>query len=600
MRPGAARSVLWAPTIALSGSWGFGSFYAVHVTLAYGWLGFLLFAFANVGGLFLFGWLLGSGKRGVDEILLSAEERYFVLFLIAQICAIAIAIYGFVADVWTPIVGAKAATGAGLLVLLGCSIGHASVLTALKRLHGVYLAIGLIAAVVTLEASRGSPGAPSIPVSAFDSRFYGLVAPMLVGALLGPWTDIRQWRRAAQICHEGGSLLSAFCGGALILFGLLGLSALLAAGVAPARLMSFADGLWGTESSVATIVEHRGSVLAGGAFLVWGAIAALAAIDGAYESLKALTLSVVARSAAPLMALMPNRFVASPLWIVLVAFAATGVVLYCGLSFSYLVIPLATLLAGSAACLICEALGGEPMYDATLSYLIGLSALLIFASGYAPPTPALMTIAPLVGLLAAAPSIAALCGWRRSGDKSPRTQTVARSEPAPATVTIANHDAAASFGFDGEWFVLHVLPTYEDTNSVGNIYFSNYLRWVGKARELFFHACMPDFDLNTTDFYVLTRSIRHDFRREAREFEPVVVRIKISHYNRKFVTLVHEVQSETRGLLGRGEQSLMFVDTHDFHPLDIPRAILEHFGPYSPKDAPATAKRAIKEPSLFQ
>src|SRR5262249_13516548 len=134
--------------------------------------------------------------------------------------------------------------------------------------------------------------------------------------------------------------------------------------------------------------------------------------------------------------------------------------------------------------------------------------------------------------------------------------------------------------------VLHMIPTYDDTNSVGNVYFANYLQWVGKARELFFNACMPNFDLKNTDFHVLTRSINHDFRRETREFDPVTVRVKIASHNRKFVTLAHEIHSEAHGLLGHGEQSLMFVDTVNFHPLDIPRSIVEGFLPYWPKGSP--------------
>ena len=78
-------------------------------------------------------------------------------------------------------------------------------------------------------------------------------------------------------------------------------------------------------------------------------------------------------------------------------------------------------------------------------------------------------------------------------------------------------------------------------------------------------------------------TISHDFWRETREFDPVTIRVKIASHNRKFVTLAHEIHSETHGLLGRGEQSLMFVDTANFHPLDIPRSIVEGFLPYWPK-----------------
>jgi hypothetical protein len=85
---------------------------------------------------------------------------------------------------------------------------------------------------------------------------------------------------------------------------------------------------------------------------------------------------------------------------------------------------------------------------------------------------------------------------------------------------------------------------------------------------------------------VLTKSFQHDFRREAAEFEPITVRVRIASHNRKFVTLAHEIHSEINGLLGRGEQSLMFVDTVQYRPLDIPRTIIEGFLPYWPKTSP--------------
>jgi len=54
----------------------------------------------------------------------------------------------------------------------------------------------------------------------------------------------------------------------------------------------------------------------------------------------------------------------------------------------------------------------------------------------------------------------------------------------------------------------------------------------------------------------------------------------MSSYNRKFVTLVHEIHSKTEGLIGKGEQTLMFVDSVQFKPLDIPPIVLRSFMPY--------------------
>src|SRR5579883_755904 len=91
------RSLLWSPTIALSWLWGLGFFYSIHVTLTYGWLGFLAFATANAGGLFLCGLLLGSPRRDASAVLSSAEGPYLGLFLLAQLFAVAITIFGFAA-----------------------------------------------------------------------------------------------------------------------------------------------------------------------------------------------------------------------------------------------------------------------------------------------------------------------------------------------------------------------------------------------------------------------------------------------------------------------------------------------------------------------
>ena len=86
------RNLLWAPTIGLSWLWGLGFFYSIHVTLTYGWLGFFGFAIANVGGLWLFGYILGRTKRSPDEIIKDIEGRYAGVFLLFQMAALVVTI----------------------------------------------------------------------------------------------------------------------------------------------------------------------------------------------------------------------------------------------------------------------------------------------------------------------------------------------------------------------------------------------------------------------------------------------------------------------------------------------------------------------------
>jgi acyl-CoA thioesterase FadM len=140
------------------------------------------------------------------------------------------------------------------------------------------------------------------------------------------------------------------------------------------------------------------------------------------------------------------------------------------------------------------------------------------------------------------------------------------------------HDIAGHF--EGKWFVYSTIATYADTNSVGNVYFGMYGMYVGKTRELFFNAAMPDFDLKTTHFYILTRSFEHKFVREAREFDTITVKIRVADFNRKFCTLEHQVFGTNNEVLGKGKQSLLFVSSKDYSLLDIPPEVYKAFMPY--------------------
>ncbi|MFM7374612.1 MAG: acyl-CoA thioesterase, partial [Chthoniobacterales bacterium] len=152
-------------------------------------------------------------------------------------------------------------------------------------------------------------------------------------------------------------------------------------------------------------------------------------------------------------------------------------------------------------------------------------------------------------------------------------------EAAKSLVGSVQHSLTGHF--EGKWFVHSFVATYADTNSVGNVYFGMYAMWVGKTRELFFNRVMPKFNLKDTPFYILTRSFEHKFVRETREFETVSVRIRIGGYNRKFVTLEHEIFDSQNQLLGKGQQSLLFVSSGDYKMIDVPPEVHTAFLPYA-------------------
>jgi acyl-CoA thioesterase FadM len=586
------RSVIWAPTVALSWLWGLGFFYAIHVTLTYGWLGFVAFAVPNTTGLFLFGWLLNSPRRDPAKIIAQAGGPYALLFLLCQIFAVAITIFGFAACLWTPLFGEHAGLVVALLLLFGCAVGHAASLVQLRRLHLVYLPVGVAAGLLALWSLQAAPATPPLPVAEFDARFYGLVIPTLVGFLLGPWMDVQQWQRVVEIRRAGASAGIAYGAGALLFLALLTLNAGLAASAGRGSVVITADGLPAAQAAVALVIRAANLDLAALGFTLWAGIAVVSTIDSAYGATGWLLRMIATRSTSPLMAFVPEGLVASPIWVMLAASGIAVAMVAGNLSLIYLMIPFATLLVGAAACLVCTAFGASQRHDSLLNLMIGLASALIFLAGYVAPVPLFLAVAPLIALIGVVPMALERLGWRGAAPQPETTTTAAPPVAATPVVAMSRDEPGLSHGFDGPWFVLRLTPTYDDTNSVGNIYFANYIRWVGKARELFFNICVPGFDLTQTEYYILTRSFTHDFRRETKEFDPVTVRIKVAEHNRKFVTLAHEIHSDTHGLLGRGEQILMFVDPQSYRPLDIPRTVLEGFFPYLPATSAYVARRA--------
>ena len=135
------------------------------------------------------------------------------------------------------------------------------------------------------------------------------------------------------------------------------------------------------------------------------------------------------------------------------------------------------------------------------------------------------------------------------------------------------------YTLNGE-FIHEMTPTYQDTNSVGNVYFAMYGLFVGKTRELFFRHTMPEFDIDTSDFLILTKAYSHKFASEIREFDTISIHIRIKGYNRKFVTMAHRILNKEGRLIGKGEQELMFVDAKKYNLIDIPTRVVDAHLPY--------------------
>ncbi len=598
------RSLAWSPTIALTWLWGLGFFYAIHVTFLYGWPGFLAFALPNAVGLGLFGCLIEwfGPRTDLEGGFGRLSARYGGILLVFQVMATAITLFAFAADYLHPLIGSLAIPVTLLLALLASAVGHVVRIQDFKILHGVMLAVGVTLAFAALHLLPVSGLLHTAPTP--GPRFYGLIVPSLVGFLLGPWLDVQHWQRALRIRQEGASIARAYAAGGLLFFCLIAINAAFAASLPATSVMQLHRGLDGiaeAPSILAASFAAIGPTAAPAAWLfgLWASIAVVSTIDSAYAATRWFLISVTTRSSNPVFALLPRSLVQTPLWMLLAAFAVAGTAYAANAPLLLLMAPFATLFVGYAACLLLQVTHRAGIHDPMLCFLLGIAASACFAIGYYAQLVPMMAISSLLPLLAAVPLLtrpAVATPDQATSDAiaTATTATVAkRSRSAvPETADVPGEGWGGSgplMGrFDGNWFQYDVIPTYDDTNSVGNVYFANYMRWVGKTRELFFARCVPNFDLKTTNFFILTRDFYHKFVRETREFEAILVRIRVGKHNRKFVTLEHEILSADGGLLGKGSQQLMFVDVASYQLIDVPVDMLRGFLPYV-TNAPAGA-----------
>ena len=598
--------------------WGLGLFFSVQFSLQYGLFGLLTFAIPNALGLMVFGGLTqliarraGNGPDALGSFFANWSRPYRLIFFLYQLLAITLTIFALVRYAWQPL----GLQPAGLYLLLTVLVilaaatlfGEEFDIRRIKYSHGV-LGVIALGAVGILVSQLGSVGGNQPMLAGrnpfLGMNFWGYAIPICVGLTLGPWLDLQQWQRAIQIQREGKSpLLSYLFGGGLFFLLLLahGSVALWVGGQPGAGLMREGiDGLSYGEDAVTRFFWAAASAhpWAFGSYLVILCIMALTTLDSGYIALRwYLSKSGGAGRPFPL-TLLPEAILGSPLPALIFSGLFTLLAVVLKLELEYFMIFYATFFVGYAGLALLRAFhtGQGNALPQVKMFCVGSVAVVIFAYGYFLANPLGMILGSIlpvgyVGWLLVKPGAGHefIGGVEEledtvggaSGELAGREEKIepGRVVPFPQAEGAVPTDL---FGhFEGKWFVHTFVATYADTNSVGNVYFGMYAMWVGKTRELFFNRCLPKFNLKTTPYYILTRSFEHKFTRETREFERVSVKIKVGEYNRKFVTLEHQIFDSSGNQLGKGKQQLIFVSSGDYKLLDIPDEVYEAFVAYA-------------------
>lgn len=621
------NAVLWGNSVALAWMWGLGLFFSVQISFMFGMRGLLMFAVPNAIGLMLFGWLthiVAKKHQGGQESLALFFDKFAkpfrLIFYIYQIVALSLTVFALVKYLFVPLLATfEGFSGNAVFVLavtmsvfvllaVGCLFGEEFGIRKIKAGHAL-LGVLLLTCIVTvlfslnpLELGEGILGLGA-KYEYKETRFWGLAVPLVVGLLVGPWLDLQHWQRAIQIHRENTSIRLSYVFGGMIFFCLLMFHGFLAMWVMGNAVPSIElkpseldDLVYGHH----IVVEYFTKTFSGNswipaAYFGFLVICVLTTLDSGYVSLKWFLEKNVEKSENMLLSIIPKQIVSSPIptFVVVAVIALIGY--FAKFEVEYFMVFYASFFVGYAALAIarCFVPNSQQPLPQIRMFSMACLCLVIFAFGYMVDQNVLLYIGSLLPLAYVVWLVTTTDLLRLVTEKAdqvmhaaaeiPAIKAIAKQEPVvrsevEAPVTGGDHNLAGHF--EGKWFVYSMIATYQDTNSVGNVYFGMYPLYVGKTRELFFNAAMPDFDLKTTKFYILTRSFEHKFVRETREFDTITVKIKVAEANRKFCTLEHQIFGAEGQLLGKGKQSLLFVSSKDYGLLDIPPEVYTAFMKY--------------------
>lgn len=616
------NALLWGNSVALSWMWGLGLFFSVQITFMFGLRGLLTFAIPNALGLMLFGLLTDVVARrhpGGRESLASFFERFAkpfrLIFFLYQLLALTLTVFALTRYLFIPL---QLASGPlfGLYLCLvvliilaaGCLFGEEFGISKIKFGHliqGVILlvCVGIILFSLDPFLPRGLQWVEPFRDDWAANRFWGYAIPIAIGLLVGPWLDLQQWQRAIQMRREDTSIRGGYFLGGVIFFFLLLFHGCLAYWViknGPAHFTA-REGIDGFRYAHDLITQFMHHFHQGQrdwvplAYYFFLGICVLTTLDSAYIALKWFLGHNVERSQNVLLSFIPKQIVASPI----PSFAFAGIFTLFAylvrLELEYFMVFYATFFVGYAALAIarCFVPNSQNPLPQIRMFSMAATSVVIFSFGYFLSENVLLILGSVLPLAYVVWLVFNTDLLRVVTERAEEVLEAAASEiPALRAIT-KSAAAAAGVGvtppsevhplaghFEGKWFVYSTIATYADTNSVGNVYFGMYAMYVGKARELFFNTVMPDFDLKTTRFFILTRSFEHKFVREAREFDTITVKIRVAEYNRKFCTLEHQIFDTQNNLLGKGRQSLLFVSSKDYALMDIPPEVHSAFVPY--------------------
>ena len=128
----------------------------------------------------------------------------------------------------------------------------------------------------------------------------------------------------------------------------------------------------------------------------------------------------------------------------------------------------------------------------------------------------------------------------------------------------------------------HIIG-FQETNLVGNVYFTHHLGWQGRCRELFLREYAPDvIDELSRGLSLATISCSCEYFAELTAFDEVIVRMRLAELVQNRMRLAFEYWRGEE-LVARGEQQIacMRRDGEKLLPAPVPQTLREALAAYA-------------------
>ena len=121
------------------------------------------------------------------------------------------------------------------------------------------------------------------------------------------------------------------------------------------------------------------------------------------------------------------------------------------------------------------------------------------------------------------------------------------------------------------------VVTFQETNSTGNVYFTEYLKWQGECRELFLTEYAPDvIEELSRNVRLFTSQCQCEYLGELFPFDRVTIRMREGESRSNSIELIFDYLRSSQ-LIARGSQHLAWFEETDagLAPTRVPEALLK-------------------------